>query len=244
MFCTDLNSQNSHREFSRTLYPDSALVWIAAIVLALGLNLFIFGILPTFVQGVPDAPGDQELVQSIQVVRIKRPETPPRKKEPAKPPEPPKEMVSATKIMQKQVQRPNIARPNLSVELNPRLPSMPNSISLGPLSNFSMKAQTLMPEGLFSASELDQPLQTIVRTPASYPIRAKRLGIEGWVKVEFIVTRAGRVRDVKVVEAEPKGVFESSVTRSVSQYRFRPGTVDGNTVEVRVVTTIRFKMEG
>lgn len=234
-------AQISYREKSRTLYSSAVLIWIAAIVLSLGLNLFIFGIMPTFIQGVPDAPDDEELIQAIQVVRIKRPDTPPRKKEPPKPPEPPKEVVSATKNIQKQIQRPNIVSPNLAVELNPNLPKLPNSIALGPLSNFSMKAE--MPQGLFSTSELDQPLQALVRLPASYPMRARRLDIEGWVKVEFIVTREGRVRDIKVVEAEPKGVFESSVTRSVSQYRFKPGTVDGNTVAVRVVTTIRFKME-
>lgn len=234
-------AQNSYRDKSRTLCPGAVLVWISAIVLALGLNLFIFGIMPTFIQDVPDAPDDAELTQAIQVIRIKRPETPPRKKEPPKPPDPSTEVVPATKIIQKQIQRPTIARPNLPVALNPNLPKLPNSIALDPLSNFSMKAQ--MPQGLFSTSELDQPLQTLVRLPASYPMRARRLGIEGWVKLEFIVTREGRVRDIKVVAAEPTGVFESSVTRSVSQYRFKPGTVDGNTVEVRVVTTIRFKME-
>ncbi len=234
-------AQISYRERSRILCPGGVLVWISAIVLALGFNLFIFGILPTFIQGVPDAPDDAELIQAIQVVRIKRPDTPPRKKEPPKPPEQPREVASATKIIQKQIQSPTIARPNLPVALNPDLPKLPSSIALGPLSNFSMKME--MPQGLFSASELDQPLQQLVRLPPSYPMRARRLGIEGWVNVEFIVTREGRVRDIKVVEAEPKGVFESSVTQSVSQYRFKPGTVDGNTVEVRVVTTIRFKME-
>ncbi|WP_020586196.1 energy transducer TonB [Desulfobacter curvatus] len=234
-------AQIAYREKSSRFCLGAVLIWIAAIVLALGLNLFIFGILPTFIQSVPDAPDDAELIQAIQVVRIKRPETPPRKKERPEPPEPPKTMVSATKIVQEQIQRPTIVRPNLSVELNPNLPNLPNSIALGPLSNFSMTAE--MPSGLFSTSELDYPLQTLVRLPASYPMRARRLGIEGWVKVEFIVTREGRVRDIKVVAAEPKGVFESSVTRSVSQYRFKPGTVDGSAVEVRVMTTIRFKME-
>ena len=234
-------AQLLYRKRSRRFRSGAVLAWIAAIVLALGLNLFIFGILPTFIQRVPDAPNDAEFIQSIQVVRIKRPETPPRKKMPPKPPESPKEMVSATKIVHKQIQRPTIVRPNLSVQLNPNLPELPNSIALGPLSNFSMKAQ--MPQGLFSTSELDYPLQTLVRLPASYPLRARRLGIEGWVKVAFIVTTEGRVRDINVVAAEPKGVFESSVTRSVSQYRFKPGTVDGSAVEVRVITTIRFKME-
>ncbi|WP_320042177.1 energy transducer TonB [uncultured Desulfobacter sp.] len=235
------SAQMAYGEKSRRFRPGTVLIWISAIVLALGLNLFIFGILPTFIQRVPDVPDNAEIIQAIQVVRIKRPETPPHKKTPPKPPEPPKEMVSATKIVQKQIQRPTIVRPNLSVDLNPNLPKLPNSIALGPLSNFSMKAD--IPQGLFSTSELDMPLQALVRLPASYPLRARKLGIEGWVKVQFIVTREGRVRDIKVVEAEPKGVFESSVIRSVSQYRFKPGTVDGSAVAVRVITTIRFKME-
>lgn len=237
----DGTAQFLYRERSRRFRPGAVLAWIAAIVLALGLNLFIFGILPTFIQRVPDAPDDAEPIQAIQVVRIKRPETQPRKKTLPKPPEPPKEMVSAIKIVHKQIQRPPIVRPNLSVELNPNLPTLPNSIALGPLSNFSMKAQ--IPQGLFSTSELDYPLQSLVRLPASYPLRARRLGIEGWVKVAFIVTTEGRVRDINVVAAEPKGVFESSVTRSVSQYRFKPGIVGGSAVEVHVITTIRFKME-
>ncbi|WP_020585785.1 energy transducer TonB [Desulfobacter curvatus] len=237
----DNTVQFTYWETSRTLDPGKILAWIAIIALALGLNLFIFGMLPTLIQSIPHAPDDTELIQPIQVVRIKRPETPPRKKERPKPPDPPEEMVSATKIVQKQIQRPTIVRPNLSVALNSNLPKLTNSIALSPLSNCTMKTQ--MPLGLFSTSELDYPLQTLVRLPASYPMRARRVGIEGWVKVEFIVTREGRVRDIKVVGAQPKGVFESSVTQSVAQYRFKPGTVDGNNVEVRVVTTIRFKME-
>lgn len=234
-------AHTAYRESSRRFRSGSLPARLAAIALALGLNLFIFGILPTFIQRVPDAPDDMESIQAVQVVRIKRPETPPHKKESAKPPEPPRDVVPAAKIVQEQIQRPAIAVPNLSVDLNPNLPTLPNTIALGPLSNFSMT--TDVPRGLFSTSELDMPLQALVRLPASYPMRARRLGIEGWVKVEFIVTGEGRVRDIKVVASEPKGVFESSVTRSVSQYRFKPGTVDGRPVEVRVVTTIRFKME-
>jgi protein TonB len=37
-------------ETSRTLDPGKILAWIAIIVLALGLNLFIFGMLPTLIQ--------------------------------------------------------------------------------------------------------------------------------------------------------------------------------------------------
>lgn len=225
----------------RKMRLGTILGWIAAIILSLGLNLFIFGIIPGFIQSVSQGPENLEAVKAIQVVRIKRPETPPRKKEPQKPPEPPKEVVSAARMVHQQIQGPAIVRPRLPVALNPRLPDMPNSINLGPLTKFSMKVK--IPQSLFSTSELDQPLQLLVRLRPSYPMRARRLGIEGWVKVKFIVNRDGRVRDLEIVDVDPKGVFESSVTQSVSQYRFKPGTVDGHAVEVRVMTTIRFKME-
>ncbi len=221
--------------------PGTILGWSAAIVLSLGLNLFIFGIMPGFIQSVPEGPEDLEAVKAIQVVRVKRPETPPRKKELKKPPEPPKEVKTAARMVQQQMKQPSVVKPRLPMELNPRLPSLPNSINLGPLSDFSMKAE--MPQGIFSTSDLDQPLQVMVRLPAAYPMRARRLGIEGWVKVQFVVSKEGRVKELEIVEAEPKGMFESSVTQSVSQYRFKPGTVDGQAVEVRVITTIRFQME-
>lgn len=42
--------------------------------------------------------------------------------------------------------------------------------------------------------------------------------IEGWVEVIFTVMPNGRVRDVRIIDAEPKGVYETSAIKSVSEW--------------------------
>ena len=79
--------------------------------------------------------------------------------------------------------------------------------------------------------------------PPVYPPSAKRRGIEGWVKVRFVVNPRGEVQDVSIVDAKPPGVFDDSVTRCVFGWRFQPGTVDGTPVSAWVETTVRFELE-
>ena len=69
------------------------------------------------------------------------------------------------------------------------------------------------------------------------------MGIQGWVKVRFIVTEQGTVNDISVIEAKPKNIFEHSVIRSLSSWRFTPGTVQGIPVKTLVKTTIRFELD-
>ena len=215
--------------------------WVLAIGLSAMLNLFLFGIMPGLVQRVPTAPDDLEEVRSIQVFRVKRPETPPRKKEKLKPPKP--------KETQKQVRQPAgiqkpvpaKIKPRFPFELNPKLPKFADSLEMPPLSHFSLGVQA--PKGLYMPGELDGPLTTLSRVPPVYPLRASRLGIQGWVKVEFTVTKEGLVEDIRVLKAEPEGIFERTVMNCVSQWRFKPGTVTGIPVAARAETTLKFTLE-
>ena len=74
-------------------------------------------------------------------------------------------------------------------------------------------------------------------------MRAKSMGIEGWVKVKFMVNQKGLIENIRIVKAVPKGVFEKCVKRCLSAWRFSPGTVEGETVNTQVMTTIRFNLE-
>lgn len=42
--------------------------------------------------------------------------------------------------------------------------------------------------------------------------------IEGWVVVEFTVTTRGTVDNIRIVDAQPKGVFESAAVKSIARW--------------------------
>jgi periplasmic protein TonB len=50
------------------------------------------------------------------------------------------------------------------------------------------------------------------------PEWAFKRGIEGWVECVFTVMPNGHVRDVKIVDANPKGVFEAAAVESISNW--------------------------
>ncbi len=50
------------------------------------------------------------------------------------------------------------------------------------------------------------------------PKEAYEAGIEGWVEVVFYVTKEGRVTNIRIVDAQPKGVFEAAMIESVRNW--------------------------
>jgi protein TonB len=95
----------------------------------------------------------------------------------------------------------------------------------------------------FRVEEIDRPLIPVSQVPPVYPLRAKRKGIEGWVKVKFLVTEVGAVEQVRILSAEPRNMFEESVLKTVSTWRFKPGTVDGKRVKTWASTHLEFKLQ-
>jgi protein TonB len=129
---------------------------------------------------------------------------------------------------------------SLPFEVNPRLPTGPQSLELPEMktATFSSPRQDSYSEG-----KLDHPLTAVSRVPPRYPYRAKRMKIEGWVKIRFVVNTDGRVEQVTILDQDPEGVFERPVRRCVTKWRFEPGTVEGVEVKTVAETTIRFDLE-
>ncbi|MDR3444371.1 MULTISPECIES: energy transducer TonB [Dyella] len=75
-----------------------------------------------------------------------------------------------------------------------------------------------------------------------YPTTAVRANQEGWVEVTFTITPEGTVDDVKVVDAEPRHVFDRAATEAVSRWKFQPATQDGNPVASQDKRRIVFKL--
>lgn len=75
-----------------------------------------------------------------------------------------------------------------------------------------------------------------------FPQDARLEGIEGWVRFTYTIGRNGYVSDVRIVDAQPRYVFEQAVKRAVRQWRFEPVLQDGVPVERDVTQTIEFAL--
>lgn len=128
------------------------------------------------------------------------------------------------------VERPSLPRPELydvALRVEPRVAV---DVALRP--------------GISSEMQLvDGDLLPIVKVAPRFPSVAARRGIEGYVLIEYTVTRTGAVSDVVVVESSSH-VFEQPALDAVSQFKYKPRVVDGHAVPVRGVRArMRFVLE-
>lgn len=64
-----------------------------------------------------------------------------------------------------------------------------------------------------------------------YPRKAAMEGLEGWVRFEFTVAADGTPKDVKVIDAKPKRIFDRDARKAIYKWKFKPKVIDGKAVE-------------
>jgi len=74
-----------------------------------------------------------------------------------------------------------------------------------------------------------------------YPPDAQARGLSGSVELEFTLAPDGKVTDIQVQSAEPRGIFEQAAIDALSQSRYEPVQRDGVAVAQRVRIRLRFK---
>ena len=84
----------------------------------------------------------------------------------------------------------------------------------------------------------------IVKVAPQYPRRALTRGIEGYVIIQYTVTKQGTTRDGIDVEAQPEKIFDKAALKSASRYKYKPRVINGRAVEVPGVRTrITFEID-
>lgn len=83
----------------------------------------------------------------------------------------------------------------------------------------------------------------LVRIDPIYPKRARMLKKEGYVKLEFTITKFGSVKDIVVIEADPVRLFDSSAKRALTKWKFRPKVENNQALEQRAMVQINFKLD-
>src|SRR5437764_1164385 len=82
---------------------------------------------------------------------------------------------------------------------------------------------------------------TLTRVEPQYPEVARKARISGIVIVECIIDKGGTVRDVQVLKGLPFGLDQAAV-EAVKKWKFKPGTLNGQPVDVIFNLTVNFKL--
>ena len=128
---------------------------------------------------------------------------------------------------------------NLKVNLKPGRAGLPRALAR-PVPKPRAAVKPPPPKTRFNMDEVDRKPVSVSAMQPVYPYRARRMAIEGFVDVKFLVDRDGKTRDVTILKAKPDGVFEKSVKSALTRWRFNPAIKDGKPVETWVMTTVRF----
>ena len=110
-----------------------------------------------------------------------------------------------------------------------------------PLQNSSFSGSVLT--GLqVGTGKISTNVIPLVRIPPTYPMRAANRRIQGWVKVEFTITKEGKVKDAIVVASKPSSIFNSAALKAIKRWKFKPHIIAGEAYEQRAAQTLEFKL--
>ena len=210
-------------------------------LLALVVNFGLFYLMEHMTNSKSIDRREIEEVQILDFVRLKKEEAQPetKKREVPKKPPPPEEPPPPPEPAATQADKPDAPTPQMDI---PAI-DVPMNITGGPyLGDFAAAPKAAPAPAPNNAPMLDNEVVPLVRIPPKYPRVASRRGIEGVVTVTFIITKDGRVRDPKVIKAEPASVFNDAALRAILKWKFKPKYVDGQAVERQATQEIEFKL--
>jgi protein TonB len=189
---------------------------VLAVMVTLGV-LFTMQVLIAQPQAKLDKSGTKHFVDFVRVQReesVQRTER--RREKPVAPDAPPQQSV-----------QPRVDALNEN-QMSVSIPTAPLDVGV---------AMSITGLGLAASDGEYLPL---VKIEPIYPAAAQSRGIEGSCMVEYTVTTTGTVRDVKVIEATPAGIFNKVSIAAAKKSKYRPRVVDGEPIEVYGVRTVYY----
>jgi protein TonB len=95
---------------------------------------------------------------------------------------------------------------------------------------------------VYQLDQVNAPSKWIVHISPMYPKKALEEKIEGWVKMLAVITENGKVTEIKVLDSQPKGLFEKEAKRAFGKWLYKPALLNGKTVKVYREETVEFKI--
>ena len=105
-----------------------------------------------------------------------------------------------------------------------------------------IKLENIKEGDVISLELVETPPVVIKRFPAAYPEHARRLGIQGTVTINVLVSEKGDVADAKILQGIKNAVgFDQAALQAARKWKFEPATVKGIKVKVWIPVAIEFK---
>jgi TonB family protein len=82
----------------------------------------------------------------------------------------------------------------------------------------------------------------IVQLAPPYTAEARKAGIEGTVHLQCFVRKDGTTDSFRILRALGYGLDESAINTIFTQWRYQPGTLKGNPVDVLMDISVSFKL--
>ncbi len=199
---------------------------LIALTLSAVVTLGLFFLMQSLIASSGTALTDAPVGSVLDFVRVKEEEQIERKeRKPKKPPKP-------------ETPPPQMQQPQLDA-------ATPNAEGAAAMDFSADVSSDMALEGGLALEGGDGEYLPIVKVAPVYPRRALQRGIEGFVIVQFTVTKTGTVRDPVVVDANPAGIFEQAAMDAALKFKYKPRVVNGEATEVAgVQNRITFQMEG
>jgi len=106
-----------------------------------------------------------------------------------------------------------------------------------------MTTQVATEEHVFFGEQgQDVRIRATEKVAPRYPLKARKQGLEGFVKLEFELNKYGKVKQVSVVEAFPEEIFDKAAIRALRGWRFEvPDSLKG--APLTLIQTFDFNLD-
>ena len=218
-------SRNESAKFDTATGLGGLLRYLPALVLAVSVTFLLLWGMQRLITGGNDVLTEPPKGNVLDFIRLKRDETVQKKeRKPQKPPKP-------------ETPPPPMQQPQMA-QSNPNAEAVSTSFSADISTDAGLSGGLSLDTG-------DGDYLPIVKVAPIYPRRAQSRGIEGYVIVEFTVSKNGSVKNPSVVEAKPEGIFDRAAMDAALKFKYKPRVVDGVAMEVAgVQNRITFQIDG
>lgn len=176
-----------------------------------------------------EGPEAQDLVQTSEFSVERRPEPPPPRVERREPPKPQRRSQTAP---------PMVSLDSSLSGIDFGIPGL----EAGNLNDLQDQLLGDTNDVVMTDDSVDAPPRPTYQAPVSYPRGARSQGVQGYVVLSLLISAAGEIEKVQVLEAEPAGVFDQAAIEGVRNWRFEPAQYQGRNVKVWARQRVRFDL--